>query len=117
MSKNSTHIKLFTAILLICITKASLAAFSGTTDEHKNKLSLKTLSTFAKNYSLSSFRTTNFTFKGSQNINTQKPDSNNVMEVNSVIQLQKGNTTYVIPYKYKVKVPTKFKTPTAPTFR
>ncbi|MBN9299267.1 MAG: hypothetical protein J0I41_19860 [Filimonas sp.] len=116
MSKNSTHIKLLTAILLICVTKASLAAFSGSTDEHKNKLSLKTLSTFAKNYSLSSFRTTNFTYKGSQSLGLQR-DSSSMIQVNSVIQLEKGNTTYVFPYKYKIKVPTKFKTPTAPTFR
>jgi len=31
-----------------------------------------------------------------------------------MLRFDNGNTTYVYPYKFKVKVPTKFKTPVAP---
>lgn len=58
--------------------------------------------------------TSNYQFKGSQFLNVKK--SGNTLQVNSVIRYQSGNTTYVYPYKYKVKAPL-FKTPTAPTNR
>ncbi len=86
---------------------ASLS-ISGTVDEKakSNKFSLKNISKYShKSFSMSLLRT-NMQTKGtfvSKNVNTST-------EFNSYIQLYDGNTTYVMPYKLKIKVP-KFKTP------
>jgi hypothetical protein len=113
MKKKQAHTKLIFAALLACVAHAALASFSGSADDRKNKFSLKYLDKISRTYSLSSLRSaTNFQFKGSQDLDLQKADNNN-LEINSMMRLEKGNTTYVFPYKYKVKVP-KFKTPTPP---
>ena len=38
----------------------------------------------------------------------------NSVEMNTMMRFDNGNTTYVYPYKFKMKVATKFKTPIAP---
>lgn len=54
-----------------------------------------------------------FVYKGSfSNIETTSGQTT----IQSVITYQKGNTTFIYPYKHKVRVP-KFVTPTAPSFR
>ena len=112
MKKKQAHTKLLIAALFVCVAQAAFASFSGSADDRKNKFSLKYLDKITRAYSLSSLRTTtNFQFKGSQDLDLQKVDNN--VEINSMMRLEKGNTTYVFPYKYKVKVP-KFKTPTPP---
>lgn len=57
------------------------------------------------------FRLSGFQFKGSTNI--YQYNTNNAIVGQSFLKMEKGNTTYVFPYKYKVKVPF-FKTPTPP---
>lgn len=87
----------------------ALAAFSGNVDErNKEKYSLKNLNRLSKNYSLSSLRAGTFQYKGFYQV-APAPGS----QANSYLSLQKGNITYVYPYKYKVKVP-RFATPTPP---
>lgn len=56
-----------------------------------------------------------YKFKGTQFLSVKK-DKSNTIQVNSVVRYQSGNTTYVYPYKYKVKAPL-FKTPAAPALR
>jgi len=58
------------------------------------------------NFSL--FSKPGFLYRGSFS-STEKAPQNTFM--NSVITFQRGNTTFIYPYKHKVKVPT-FKTPT-----
>lgn len=108
MLTKSIHIKYLIAVVLVLITQATIASFTGNLDDNRNKFSLKSLSTLSKNYSLSSLRGT-FQYRGSLNL-TREYIMNNTVEVNSMIRFERGNTTYVYPYKYKVKVP-RFKTP------
>jgi len=98
-----------TVIVCICMTHIALAAFSGNADDrNKDKYSLKNLNKISKNYSLSSLRTSTFQFRGFYQVEPNAANSSN-----SYLSMQRGNITYVYPYKYKVKVP-RFATPTPP---
>jgi hypothetical protein len=105
------YIKLLIALFLVSAAQLAMGSFSGADDKNKNKFSLKSISLLSKNYSLSSLHSSRFHFMGLQELSTvQNPDG---VEINSMIRLQNGNTTYVYPYKYVIKTP-KFKTPSAP---
>lgn len=96
-------------VVLISMAHMAFAAFSGSGDDrNKDKYSLKNLNKLSKNYSLSSLRTSTFQFRGIYHVN-----QNNGNQPNSYLSLQRGNTTYVYPFKYKVKVP-RFVTPQPP---
>ena len=91
-----------------------MAAFTGTMEDKSNsKFTLKNLTKISKNYTLSALRNGVFRYNGSLDFTEQKTGSS--VEINSMMRMEKGNTTYVYPYKYKVKMP-RFKTPTAPSF-
>jgi len=101
--------KLFAFIVCISMAHMALAAFSGSADDrNKDKYSLKNLNKLSKNYSLSSLRTSTFQYKGFYQVNQNAGN-----QTSSYLSLQRGNITYVYPYKYKVKVP-RFATPTPP---
>ena len=87
-------------------------SFTGIVDDNnKNKYSLKNLSSLShRSLSLASFKL-GLQFRGSDVLN-QKSTSTGT-EINSILRFDRGNTTYIMPYKFKVKVP-KFKTPTNP---
>jgi len=115
MIKRRTHIFL-TILFTALLAEAAMGSFTGSSeDKNKNKFSLKNLSKLSKNYSLSSLRTNNLQFKGTFSLGQIGTNATNP-EYNSIIQMENGNTTYVYPYKLKVKVP-RFKTPTPPSFR
>jgi hypothetical protein len=116
MGKRYIHTKIFAAILLLLMVDLSFGAFTtGKTDDTKDKYSLKNLNSGNKKvYSLSSLNTNSFRYSGSLDLYQQ--NNGNQLQVQSMIRLERGNTTYVYPYKYAVKVP-KFKTPVAPTVR
>jgi hypothetical protein len=100
--------KLAAVVVFISMAHMALAAFSGSADDrNKDKYSLKNLNKLSKNYSLSSLRSSTFQYKGFYQVD---PVSGNQ---GSYLSLQRGNITYVYPYKYKVKVP-RFVTPTPP---
>lgn len=115
MTKQHAHIFILAALFTIGAGRMAFASTSGSADDRLNKFSLKNLSKYSKSYSFSGLRPSGLTFSGSQELNTQRLD-NNSLQTNSLIRLERGNTTYVYPYKYKVKVP-KFKTPATPSFR
>ena len=111
--------RLFTVrkfFLLLCfiISLQGFPSYIGSTI-HDNNIRKITLKNFNRNFyrttAYPSFRLSQFQFKGSQNI--YQANSKNLMEGQSVISFQNGNTTYVYPYKYKVKMPL-FKTPASP---
>jgi len=114
----SRHIrKVAFAAVLVMVVQAALASFSFTytdrSDERNraNKYSLKNIGMFShKNLSFSSIRY-NLQFKGAQ-LNMQKQNASG-FEVNSMLQFDRGNSTYLQSFKFKIKVP-KFKTPTPP---
>jgi hypothetical protein len=113
MSRKRINTAILTAALLLVVAQGAFASFTGSSDDRINRFSLKNLNKYTKSYSLTGLRPSAFQFRGSQDLDLLKTD--NSLEINSMIRLERGNTTYIFPYKYKVKVP-KFKTP-SPTFR
>ena len=109
-----TYFRLLLACILAFVMQVSFAAFVGKSDDQKNKFNLRGLNSVGKAYSLSSLRANTFVYRGSQEIYQQ--NKGDKVQVQSMIRMERGNTTYVYPYKYIVKVP-KFKTPTAPLNR
>jgi hypothetical protein len=113
MKKRYTISKVFFAAILILAVEVVFGAFSGRTNDDRDKFSLKNLNnTNRKQYSLSSLNLNAFRYTGS--VNFYRQDANDQLQIKSMIRLEKGNTTYVYPYKYTVKVP-KFKTPVPPS--
>ena len=95
----------------------SVQAFASFVDDGAAKKSNNNIS--LKNFNRSYYKTTayprfhlsQFQYKGSTNL--YQVNKTGMVEGQSFIRLQNGNTTYVYPYKYKVKVP-RFVTPTPP---
>jgi hypothetical protein len=108
---NTRHIKKATAATIFCMAASvAFASFTltGTVDEKakSSKYSLKNINHFSqKSFSLSLFRTR--LQNGGSSIITPK---NNGTKLNPFLQIDRGNTTYIMPYKFTIKVP-KFKTP------
>ena len=107
-------------LLVVCfiISLQSFAALIGSTtgDDNRNErnknISLKNFSSSKyRATAYPSFRLSQFQYKGSQNV--YQINSIHSMEGQSMISFQNGNTTYVYPYTYKIKVPL-FKTPSSP---
>jgi hypothetical protein len=110
MLKNNTIQKIIAAIIFTMIVPFAFAALTltGKVDEKakSSQYSLRNIGRYSnKSYSLSLYRT-NLMYRGSLSI-SPKNGSNGI---NSFIQIESGNTTYIMPYKLKVKTP-KFKTP------
>lgn len=105
--------KLAIATLFVLGAQLALAAFTFTgitekkakestyTLKNMHHLSAKAVSYASLKYSLS--------LKASSQTTTQQSTQNGI-EVTSLLRYNNGNTSYVYPYKFKVKVP-KFKTP------
>ncbi len=90
----------FTSFLLISIAFLATASMGGGGNKSKSKP--------VKGAEFTPIRTVNgFTLKagpayhGSIMFGQQK--ANNVITFNSVVTYQKGNTTYILPYKYKMQ--------------
>lgn len=112
--KNLTTIKSFQlviAVLLAFATQIAIASFTGTIGESsKNKYSLKNFNKhFYKKASPYSLRA-GFQYKGTQIVSQQKDATG--ITYNNMMRFEKGNTTYIYPYKHKVRV-SAFKTPSA----
>jgi len=116
MTLKTAYTKLIAAMLMLSlVVNICYGAFTGTTlDEHSSKFSLKNLPALSKNYSLSYLKVGDFRYVGTQQVSQQKV-SDTAVEVQSMMRIQRGNTTFVYPYKYKVQVP-RFKTPAPPAF-
>ena len=105
------------ALLMVGATQIAMGSFTGSTDENtKNKYSLANFNkNFYKNAVPFSLRA-GFQFKGAQVLSIQKEANTNTLSYNTLVRFEKGNTTYIYPYKHKVSIP-KFKAPTPPTDR
>ena len=116
----SRHIKKF-AFAAVCIMAMQVALasfyFSITGKEieknRDNRYTLKNLGNFShKTLTMSALRL-NFQFQGLQVTNQKQSPSG--LEVNSMLQFDRGNSTYIYPYSFKVKLPktplAKFKAP------
>ncbi len=109
-------IKLLLALFVLNAAHIATGSFTGTTnDKTKNIYSLKNFNrNFYKSASPFSLRA-GFQYHGSQLISVKK-ERNGDLTLNSMMRFEKGNTTYIYPYKHKVPIP-KFKTPAPPSFR
>ena len=113
--KNIPAIKILVALLFVGVTHIALGSFTGSTeDKSKSQFSLKNFNrNFYRSATPFSLRA-GFQYKGIQVVN--KKVENGTSTINSVMRFEKGNSTYIYPYKHKVSVP-KFATPSAPTVR
>lgn len=115
MKQLRVHTKIVIAGLLLLAGEFAFGAITGRSDGSKDKYSLSHLnSSNQRIYSLSSLRTNSFRYSGSSDI--YHLSTGDQIQVQSMIRMERGNTTYVYPYKYTVKVP-KFQTPQAPFIR
>ena len=107
--------KILIALLILGATQIAMGSFTGSTEESsKNKYSLKNFNkTFYKSASPFSLRA-GFQYKGAQVVSIKKDAG--AITYNSIMRFEKGNTTYIYPYKHTVNTP-KFKAPTAPAVR
>ena len=103
------------ALLLVGAAHIAMGSFTGSSDKNsRNLYSLKSFNkTFYKTASPYSLRA-GFSFSGIQS-ESQPIDGNNISMV-SMVKYDKGNTSYIYPYKHTVSVP-KFQTPVAPSIR
>ena len=113
MNRKQTIKKITISALFIMAIQVVYAAFSftGSVDERakNSKYSLKNLSSLShKSLTYSSMKAS-MLFRGTQLIGSK--DQQNPIEISSMLRFDNGNTTYVYPYKFKLKVPTKFKAP------
>ena len=98
-------------LLIVSIAHTAMAAFTtSSTDDNKNKYSLKHLNKLTNNYLTfqNKYRTaqTASTFFYSREANGLSMSA----PVSTYLGSQKTSTTYIYPYKYTVKIP-KFKVP------
>ena len=114
--KSIRYKKIMSLLLLIGAVQIAFGSFTGNSD--KKTSSMFSLKNFNKNF----FKTASpfslkagYTFKGFQVV-SQKKELNGDISFNSTMRYEKGNTTYIYPYKHKMAV-SKFKTPAAPDFR
>lgn len=114
MKKYKLYNKWVIALLLSFAVNIAALGTGLTGKKNASSFTLKNIGK-AKGFSLSGLKSANFQFKGSTLINYQR-NSDKTLSVNSVIHYQKGNTTYVYPYKYKVKL-SLFKAPQAAAIR
>jgi hypothetical protein len=108
---------IYTSILVVTLLvgiQTGHAAFTlsgGTTEKRgkQSKFTLKNLTLLnSKSLSYSSLKST-MQYKSIQTLGLQLKGNNNT-EINSMLRFDNGNSSFVFPYKFKVKVP-KFKTP------
>lgn len=105
------HTKIVLLLLCVFFTQLAVASFIGHSTSKKSKYSLKNLQlrsvkTFPSG-TLNSFK--NFSFKGIHEV----PVAPKMLQTGtsiSYMRFENGNTSFVFPYKYQIKV-SKFNTP------
>ena len=94
--------KLFTIALLTGIVSVAFAD-RGSGKKNKNRVLLNISNTASLKNTISFNLKTGLSYKGSLLSNHQTVGSS-IMN-NSIVTYQKGNTTYIIPYKHKIVMP------------
>lgn len=98
----------FAKKLVVVLALFSMAhyvfAVDGTIDGGKKSKAFSTLKSDL-NFSLKS----GYTYRGNKNFGTRR--TLNTVQSNSVITYQRGNVTWVLPYRNKTTILNKFKTP------
>lgn len=117
MMKGKPYIQKASVFILLAMgIQVVYAAFSftGIADEKtkNNKYSLRNLSSLSHRGLSFSYLKSSLQYKGIQQPVSSRETLSGI-EVSSMLRYDNGNTTYIYPYKFKVKTP-KFKTPVAP---
>ncbi len=113
MKRSLKYISLSLVAVLLLAAHVAVASFTGNTTGKKNKYSLRTLNKkTVKAYSLSSLKTSTFSFRGMQDFKLKTTEGSSIAN-HSAMRYGNGNTTFVFPYKLTVKGPGKFTTPKA----
>ncbi len=112
VKKQLKYQKVVLVVMLAMSMQLAYAAlsFTGIVDDktRNNKYSLRSLNNYTrKGLTLGAIKSS-LQYKGIHIPNATPSFQGN--EINSMLQYDNGNTTYIYPYKFKVKVP-KFKTP------
>lgn len=116
MKVKPVYTKMLAVALLVLAVNLCFGAFTGSTyDEHSSKFSLKNLASATKKYSLNYLKVGGMKFVGTQRISEQQT-ADSTTQVQGMMRIQRGNTTFVYPYTYRFKTP-KFKTPAPPPLR
>ncbi|WP_207492652.1 hypothetical protein [Aridibaculum aurantiacum] len=117
MNKRTTlkAITFTVALALVSVTHIALGSFTGSSEGRAKQFSLKDFNKSFYKTNAVQFSLRSFEFKGSQVLNKKKENDGSTT-VSSIMRFEKGNTTYIYPYKHKISVP-KFATPTPPTIR
>ena len=110
--KSNNHIKKVSiALLLLLGVRLAFASitFTGMSDDKLkvSKYSLKNLGSLHHTVSLNTLK---FGLRYTSSDVYSFTNSRNNVQMNSIMRYDKGNTTFIMPFSYKVKVP-KFKTP------
>ncbi len=92
--------------MLINVGSATFIGKKGSTDDGA-KFSLKYLGKYKSHVSLANFKLSQFHFAGSQDFS---PSTRNGIQFESMLRMERGNTTYVFPYKANVQI-SRFKAP------
>jgi hypothetical protein len=92
--------KTVTSFALICFAAIAVASMGGGKNKAKTHSSIRA--------DITPVRTTSgFTLKAGPNYRGSlilaQDKSNTVISFNSIVTYQKGNTTYILPYKYKLQ--------------
>jgi hypothetical protein len=91
-------------LTLVSVTMASFAdRGTGKKSKVKTALNITTPTASLKSSILSNIKSNGLSYKGSL-LSTRKTGPNTVIS-SSLMTYQKGNTTYIIPYKNKVTIP------------
>lgn len=110
MFKSNYIQKIAFAAIFLTIVQVAFASlsFTGISDERNkaNKYSLKNLNNYSYSHRIISLSVvkSDLQFKNAQ-VLTQKSNVNGVEMMNSMMQFDRGNTTYIFPYKFKIKLP------------
>jgi hypothetical protein len=104
MRKLTRMISIFSLLIIVVAWGFASSSSKGGGGDKKTKTAL--MSNFTPIRSINGFtlRSTRPAFSGSL-IRSQERE-NNRLSINALITYQRGNTSYILPYKYKVAIPT-----------
>lgn len=111
--KNIRPSKMLIALLLVGATHIALGSFTGSSAGRSRQFSLKDFNrNFYRPSTIPFSLRAGFQYRGSQILKHRK-EANGTSTITSVLKFERGNTTYIYPYKHKITVP-RFTTPAPP---
>jgi hypothetical protein len=104
MMKFRRKVGIFCLLVIIVTLGFASSSSKGGGGEKKNKASLMNNFTPIRSINGFTLKATKPSFSGSFIRSQEKENSR--LSINTLITYQRGNTTYILPYKYRVAIPT-----------